>query len=49
MKKISVVHTNIDEHGEALRDDFTNFLSSLLTSQSDKNEEEELSIMNSSR
>ena len=49
MKKIPVVHTNLEEQGEALRDEFTNYLGNLLTSMSDKREQEELSIMDSSR
>lgn len=46
MSKIHCVHTNVDDDGDALRDEFVNYLGNLLTTMSDKREQEELSIMN---
>ena len=47
MSQIPYVHTNLDEDAEAVREEFQNFLGSLLMSMSEKREQEELSIMNS--
>lgn len=47
LSNIKCVHSNIDEDGDNLRDDFNRFLGDLLTAISDKREQEELSIMNS--
>ncbi|XP_052798201.1 intraflagellar transport protein 22 homolog [Mya arenaria] len=43
---IPVVHTNIEEDGEAVRNEFSQFLAKLTVAMSDKREQEELSIMN---
>ena len=47
MNGIRCVRTNVDDDGDALRDEFNNFLSQLMTAMSDKNEQEEISILNS--
>ena len=46
MNKIHCIHTNVDDDGEALRDEFVNYVGNLLTALSDKNEQEEISILN---
>ncbi|XP_052225556.1 intraflagellar transport protein 22 homolog isoform X2 [Dreissena polymorpha] len=43
---IPVVHTNIEEEGESVRNEFSQFLAKLTVAMSDKREQEELSIMN---
>lgn len=45
-KKISTIHTNIDEDGDSLRNEFMNYLTQLMAAMTDKREQEELSIMN---
>ena len=45
-KKISVIHTNIDDDGDTLRNEFVNYLTQLIAAMTDKREQEELSIMN---
>lgn len=47
MSKLRCLNTNIDQEGEALRAEFRNFLSDLLTAVSEKSEQEELGILNS--
>ena len=47
MSGITVVNTSIDDEGDILRQEFANFLSNLLTTMSDKREQEELGILNS--
>ena len=47
MSNITLVNTSIDEEGDILRQEFTAFLSNLLTTMSDKREQEELGILNS--
>ncbi|KAL5016702.1 hypothetical protein ScPMuIL_006291 [Solemya velum] len=41
------IHSNIEENGEMVRDEFNRFLTQLLTAMSHKRDQEELSIMNS--
>ena len=43
---IPVVHTNIEEDSEAVRNEFSQFFAKLTLAMSDKREQEELSIMN---
>lgn len=45
-KKIATIHTNIDEDGDSLRNEFMNYLTQLMAAMTDKREQEELSIMN---
>ncbi|XP_064612662.1 intraflagellar transport protein 22 homolog [Liolophura sinensis] len=45
-RKMQCIHTNIEDEGETVRREFTNFLSTLLGAMSDKRDQEELSIMN---
>ena len=45
MMKVSCIHTNLDDDGDALRDEFQNFVGNLLTFMSDKREQEELNII----
>ncbi|XP_067649603.1 intraflagellar transport protein 22 homolog [Haliotis asinina] len=45
--KIKTVHTNIEEDAEGVRQEFYRFLGTLVTAMTDKQEEEELNIMNS--
>ena len=47
MSQIPYVHTSLEEDSEELRQEFQNFLGSLIMSMSEKREQEELSIMNS--
>ncbi len=47
MMKVSCIHTNLDDDGDALRDEFQNFVGNLLTFMSDKREQEELNIIRS--
>jgi len=41
-----VIHTNIEEDGDAVRTEFSQFLAKLSVAMSDKRDQEELSIMN---
>lgn len=41
-----VVHTNIEEDGDAVRNEFSRFLAKISVAMSDKRDQEELSIMN---
>ncbi|XP_074642931.1 intraflagellar transport protein 22 homolog [Tubulanus polymorphus] len=45
--KIPTVITNLEEDPDAVRIEFTNFLSRLLSAMSEKREQEEINIMNS--
>lgn len=45
-KKIATIHTNIDEDGDSLRNEFMNYLTQLMAAMTDNREQEELSIMN---
>ncbi|XP_046560251.1 intraflagellar transport protein 22 homolog isoform X2 [Haliotis rubra] len=45
--KMKTVHTNIEEDAEGVRQEFYRFLGTLVTAMTDKQEEEELNIMNS--
>lgn len=47
MNNIPLVHTNLDEEIEDIRDEFNKYVSQLMLSMTDKREEEELSIMQS--
>ena len=47
MNGITLVQTSTEDEGEILRQEFSNFLSNLLTAMSDKREQEELGILNS--
>ena len=47
MERVRCVHTNLEDDGEALREDFKTYLGDLLAAMSDKRDSEELSILNS--
>ena len=47
MSKVQCIHSNIDEEGETLREEFRNYMSNLVSAMSEKREQEELNIMNS--
>lgn len=47
MERVRCVHTNLEDEGETLRDEFKTYLGDLLAAMTDKRESEELSILNS--
>jgi Rab-like protein 5 len=47
MKNIEWLHTNLEDDGENLREDFSRFLGKMLSTLSEKREQEELGILNS--
>ena len=47
MGKIQCISTTLDDDGTGLREEFNNYLSTLLTAMNDKSEQEELNILKS--
>eukprot|EP00058_Branchiostoma_floridae_P009359 XP_002594847.1 hypothetical protein BRAFLDRAFT_86014 [Branchiostoma floridae] len=45
LSKVTVVHSNIDEDGDSVRQEFSNFLTNILSTMSDNRDKEELSII----
>ncbi|XP_041347687.1 intraflagellar transport protein 22 homolog [Gigantopelta aegis] len=47
LSKVPVIHTNIEEDAEAVQKEFSKYLGKLVSAMSDRQEQEELSIMSS--